>query len=298
MNTARHPNTLPPRPGTLMLAIAVISVALLPAVPAGAQQVGNRHELLVAIEAFLTHITSDRIDWIALAPDAIVRENAREIALSESRWSDVAAIVSRQTFADATTGNTLARTGVELSSGRIAYVSTRLKLAADLITEVEISFDDRDVVVAENIIRLDPVLTTIVAPEERSTRAQLERIGRSYFATLTDHRPVVSDFDDARCNRFHSGNQVTNNPNDAVEGSGARSCVESLQGPWGPAVEHRFPIIEPARGIVVGITLLHFPNDRQMYVSEVFKVLGGRIMLIDNLPVWLEGTATLGFPVD
>lgn len=258
----------------------------------------DRHGLLVNIESFLAHISSDRQDWIELAPNANVRENGYPISLSESRWQNVNEIVSKQTFADPSTGHVLARTGVELNSGQIAYVSTRLKIVGQEITEVEISFDDRDVVVAKNIVRLDSSLVTIVPPESRSTREELERIGRSYFQTLTDHRPILEDFDEDRCNRYHSGNKVTNNVNDAVEGAGARTCITSLQGPWGPAVEHRFPIIEPDRGIVVGITLLHFPNNGAMYVSEVFKVLDGKIILIDNLPVMLQGAETLGFPVD
>ena len=192
----------------------------------------------------------------------------------------------------------LARTGVELQSGQITYVSTRLKISNEQITEVEISFSDVQRVEAENIVRLDPLLTTIVAPEYRSSREELERIGRSYFQALTDHRPIESDFDDVRCNRYHSGNKVTNNPNDAIEGAGQRTCISSLQGPWGPAIEHRFPIIDPARGIVVGLTLLLYPNDRQMYVSEVFKVMDGKIVLIDNLPVDLRGKKTIGFPVE
>lgn len=271
---------------------------LIPLSSAFAQQASDRHDLLVTIETFLVHMSSERQDWIELANDANIRENGVAVTLSESRWQNVNKIVSKQTFADTSTGHVLARTGVELNSGEIAYVSTRLKVSDEEITEVEISFDDRNSVVAENIIRLDPILTTIVPPESRSSREELERIGRSYFATLTDHRPIESDFDEVRCNRYHSGNKITNNPNDRIEGAGARTCISSLQGPWGPAVEHRFPIIEPERGTVVGITLLHFPNNQQMYVSEVFKVLDGKIILIDNLPIMLQGAETLGFPVE
>lgn len=265
---------------------------------AAAQQSMSRHDLLVQIESFLAHMAEHRPDWVVLAPNANVRENGAAIELADSRWMDVREIVSKQTFADGSTGNVLARTGVELASGKIAYVSSRLKIDVGAVTEVEISFDDSDRVVAENIARLDPVLTLIVPLESRSTRQELERIGRSYFKTLTDHRPIAADFDDARCNRFHSGYQVTNNPGDSVEAAGARTCVEAMQGPWGPAVEHRFPIIETERGVIHAVTLLHFPTGPSMYVNEVFKVLDGKIVLIDNLPVMLEGVTTLGYEAD
>jgi hypothetical protein len=33
----------------------------------------------------------------------------------------------------------------------------------------------------------------------------------------------------------------------------------------------------------------------QMYVSEIFKVVGGRVVRIDNIGVMMQGVATLGF---
>jgi hypothetical protein len=57
-------------------------------------------------------------------------------------------------------------------------------------------------------------------------------------------------------------------------------------------------VIDPERGIVFGITLLHYlsgPTPRQMYVSEVFKVVDGRIVRIDNIGLMMEAVATTGF---
>ena len=161
--------------------------------------------------------------------------------------------------------------------------------------EIETSFDSGEHVVASNVVELDPILSTIVPEEARSTRSELEAIGRSYFQALSDHQPVASDFD-TRCDRYHSGQRVTNNTTNSVEQAGSRTCVESFAGPWGPAIEHRFPVIDPERGVIVGYTLLMFPNGQQMYVSEVFKILDGRIRLIDNIGVMMTGVETTGFP--
>ena len=68
--------------------------------------------------------------------------------------------------------------------------------------------------------------------------------------------------------------------------------------PWGPATEQRFPVVDEEQGIVFGVTLLHYlksPNQSVMYVSEVFKVIGGRIVRIDNIGLMMQGVATLGF---
>ena len=62
--------------------------------------------------------------------------------------------------------------------------------------------------------------------------------------------------------------------------------------------EQRFPVIDEERGLVFGVTLLHYlktPNQSVMYVSEVFKVVGGTIVKIDNIGLMMQGVATLGF---
>jgi hypothetical protein len=103
---------------------------------------------------------------------------------------------------------------------------------------------------------LPAVLSAVVPPAERSTREALDALARRYFQSLTDHKAVIADFDASRCNRFHSGNQITNVGNNAVEGVGARTCVTSIDGPkpWGPVVEQRFPVIDVERGIIYGLT--------------------------------------------
>ena len=107
----------------------------------------------------------------------------------------------------------------------------------------------------------------------------------------------MADYDEARCNRFHSGNQITNVSRNSVEGDGARTCVTSNAGnkPWGPALEQRFPVIDVEHGIVNGMTLLMFPS-QVMYVSEVFKVERGKITHIDNIGLVRPGLEhTTGF---
>jgi hypothetical protein len=199
-------------------------------------------------------------------------------------------------FADTVTGNVVCRDGVEMSDGKAAYISTRLKVEAGVITEVEFSSD----VARANpayVWNLPPVLMATVPKGERMTREALDALAHRYFQTLTDHKPVAADYDEVRCNRFHSGNQITNVSRNMVEGEGARTCVTSNEGrkPWGPALEQRFPVIDVEHGIVNGITLLMFP-DQVMYVSEVFKVEQGRITHIDNIGLVKPGLEhTTGF---
>lgn len=258
-------------------------------------------------EACLTKVMADFVDAVThgkagtvASADAEIRENAKVMTLAETTWPRVKAVRSIMTFTDASTGNAVSRAGVELADGKPGYLSTRLKVTADgRIADVEISADTSPRVVSAYVWNLDPVFATVLPPEQRLSRVQLEALARRYFQSLSSHQAVAADFDDG-CNRFHSGQQITNVSRNAVEGGPARTCASSLEGnpPWGPATEQRFPVIDADRGIVFAVTLLHYlktPQPSQMYVSEVFKVVNGRIVRIDNIGLMMQGTMTLGF---
>ena len=233
---------------------------------------------------------------VRLTATAEVRENMELTTVEKSAWKDVKAVRSSAVISDALTGNVVSRDGVEMSDGKAAYISTRLKVEAGTITEVELSSDLARANPAY-VWNLPPVLTATVPEGERMTREALDALAHRYFQTLTDHKPVAADYDEAHCNRFHSGNQITNVSRNMVEGEGARTCVTSNAGnkPWGPALEQRFPVIDVEHGIVNGMTLLMFP-DQVMYVSEVFKVEQGRITHIDNIGLVKPGLEhTTGF---
>ena len=86
--------------------------------------------------------------------------------------------------------------------------------------------------------------------------------------------------------------------NEEAGGNGDKGCLESIQGnpPWLHAIESRVPVVDPERGIAIGYTLLLYPNDRVMLISEVFKVLDGRFRMIDYIGIVETGIKTTGFP--
>jgi hypothetical protein len=250
--------------------------------------------LLSALATFKADVLARRP--VTLAQGAEVRENMALTTVAASSWKDVKAVKSSAVFADALTGNVVSRDGVELADGRPGYLSTRLKIAGTAIREVELSSDVARANAAY-VWSLPSVLTAVLPVTQRSTRQELEALAQRYFQSLTDHKAVKADFDDGRCNRFHSGNQITNVAANTVEGEGARTCITSVDGPkpWGPALEQRFPIIDVERGIVLGITRLMYAN-QVMYVSEIFKVETGRIVHIDNIGIVRPGlNYTTGF---
>ena len=234
---------------------------------------------------------------IPLAPAAEIRENTKTISLDASKWSSVKQIRSQGVFADPILGNVVEHLAAETDAGKTVYIGTRLKVAGGKITEVEINFDDGHQVNAKNLIPYDPLFTTIVPEGERSTREQLERIITSYFQGLTDHNPIEADYD-PRCDRYHSGNRVTHNSRNGVESSGDVGCYESNLGPkpWGPATETRIAVIDPERGVVIGYSILYYGDSpRRMQINEIFKILDGRIRMVDNIGLMEEGITTSGF---
>jgi len=256
----------------------------------------DRACLLEQMKQFNANMLAHTTEKIPLEPNAQIRENTKTAALADGKWSTVKHILSEGVYADATKGSVIEHVAAETASGRTVYIGTRLKVVDRKITEVEINFDDRPDVNVKNLVPYDPFFNTIVPPEERSTRQQLERIIASYFQGLTDHKPIEADYD-PRCDRYHSGNRVTHNSRNGIEDSGDVGCYESNLGPkpWGPATETRIALVDPERGIVIGYSLLQFPNDREMQINEVFKILDGRVRLIDNIGLMGEGIKTSGF---
>jgi hypothetical protein len=277
--------------------LAVIAVALLALSRVACAATCDRVCLLEQAKQFNANMLAHTTEKIPLGPNAQIRENTKAIALADSKWSTVKRILSEGVYADAIKGNVIEHVTAETASGKTVYIGTRLKLIDGKIQEVEINFDDSPRVNARNLVPYDPFFNTVVPPEQRSTREQLERIISSYFQGLTDHKPIEADYD-PRCDRYHSGNRVTHNSRNSVEDSGDVGCYESNLGPkpWGPATETRIALIDPERGIVIGYSILYYANgDRRMQINEVFKILEGRIRLIDNIGLMGEGIKTSGF---
>ena len=285
----------------LALALGALSSQRAAAQPSPASVACDQECLSKVMRDFLSAMTTGKPAAVPLADQAEVRENTKIITLDASTWRQVKAVRSTMIFGDPVTGNVVSRAGVEVADGKPGYISTRLKVVpAGRITDVEIAADTSARVVASYVWSLDPQLTAVLPPDQRMSRVALEALGRRYFHALSTHQPVAADFDDGNCNRFHSGQQITNAGQNTVEGGPPRTCVASMEGdrPWGPANEQRLSVIDPERGLVFGITLLHYlksPDQRVMYVSEVFKVVGGKIVKIDNIGLMMPGVTTLGF---
>jgi hypothetical protein len=277
--------------------LAVILIALLSFNGVASASTCDRGCFLEQAKQFNANMLAHTTEKIPLAANAKIRENTKAIELGESKWTGVTKILSGGVFADPIVGNVIEHVAAETAAGKTVYIGTRLKLVDRKISEVEINFDDGPRVNIKNLVPYDPIFNTIVPLEERSTREELARIITSYFKGLTDHNPIQADYD-PRCDRYHSGNRVTHNPRNGVEESGDLGCYESNLGPkpWGPATEVRIGLIDPERGVVIGYAILYYGDStRRMQINEVFKILNGRIRMVDNIGLMEEGITTSGF---
>ena len=257
----------------------------------------DRGCLLEHAKQFKANMLARTTEKVPLATNANIRENTKAIALGDSKWTGVTKILSEGVYTDPILGNVIEHVAAETADGKTVYIGTRLKLVDGKIQEVEINFDDGPRVNIKNLVPYDPIFNTIVPPEARSTREELTRIITSYFQGLTDHNPIQADYD-PRCDRYHSGNRVTHNPRNGIEEGGDVGCYESNLGPkpWGPATEVRIGLVDPERGIVIGYAILYYGNStRRMQINEVFKILDGRIRMVDNIGLMQEGITTSGF---
>ena len=283
--------------GTQICRVAVSTVTLLTLSTLSFAATCDRNCLLEQAKQFNANMLARTPEKLPLAVNANVRENTKVIALGDSKWLGVTKILSKGVYADPILENVIEHVAAETAGGKVVYIGTRLKLSDGKIKEVEINFDDGPKVNVKNLVPYDPIFNTIVPTEERSTREELTRIITSYFKGLTDHNPVQADYD-PRCDRYHSGNRVTHNAQNGVEQSGDVGCYESNLGPkpWGPATEVRIGLVDPERGIVIGYAILHYGNsERRMQINEVFKILNGRVRMVDNIGLMEEGITTSGF---
>ncbi len=282
---------------TMIARLAALAAAIFVLSNVASAATCNRGCLLEKAKQFNAAMLDHAPQKIQLASDVRIRENTKAITLADSKWIGVTKILSEGVYADPILENVIEHVTAETAPGKTVYIGTRLKVVNGGIKEVEINFDDSARVNVKNLVPYDPIFNTIVPPDERSTREQLQRIITSYFKGLTDHQPIQADYD-PRCDRYHSGNRVTHNPKNGVEESGDVGCYESNLGPkpWGPATEVRIGLIDPERGIVIGYAILYYGDSpRRMQINEVFKILDGRLRMVDNIGLMEDGITTSGF---
>jgi hypothetical protein len=251
---------------------------------------------------YLDSLTANDRAGAPFAADLRSTENGVATAPGQGVWTTAKMWSYRHTFVDPVTGG-IGVFGVVAEDGdQKALISVRLKVVDRRITESELMVSRKGdfSLFGTGATDAKPSFRQTVAPEERSTRAELAAIARAYFTGITRADPSGVPFH-PDCNRTENGVQTTNNPPRMMF-----SCAEGLR--RFAYMQHfrdtRIPVIDTEHGLVWAITVFDMPVlkrtstirgkpyeispelqrlPRSLMLYELFKVEGGRIREIEAL---------------
>lgn len=153
----------------------------------------------------------------------------------------------------------------------------------------------------------DPLMAEVIPVNKRSSRADLARIGNSYFTGMADEDSSANVPFSPLCQRRENGTVTANNPTAPKGSMQWLDCKSQFDTGFSVIVtnirERRFEVVDRTKGLAFGWgyfdhdgthakfsrTLDHKPADvaatfRQpitFYIAEVFKVTDGRIRQIE-----------------
>jgi hypothetical protein len=314
-------------------AVAVVAVALLIAgrftarsravEAAGPASNACDHACLSGfVDQYLAALLIHDPSGLPVAADAKLTENTKPTPLGEGIWKTLKFIKFRgETVADPTTGQVTYWGAVQ--EDHVSLLMLRLKIVGGKIAEAETIVAHGSAPEAprtgfevmpdlELLAAIKPFLENEVA--HRASRAQLIAAASAYFDGI-EHQPGHVPFAPG-CNRIENGQLTTNNPTNS-EGLPPLGCQEQFQAKlftYVPRVrDRRFPVVDPARGLVVAQVVFDIPgsktwirdgkevpappavaNPRNNILNELFKVDRGQIQLIQAfmLPNEPYGTPT------
>jgi hypothetical protein len=183
--------------------------------------------------------------------------------------------------------------GVMGDKGAPALIALRLKLTDGEINEIEHllarNLGERNLA---NLQVPRQAFHTTVSAEQRMSREQLLRIGRSYYDALDDNDGSLAPFSED-CVRRENGIQTTRNPPPAELGLGtfgAMSCAAQLDTQvmsYIDSIDHRrVEVADPETGLVFGLS--HF---RHSMAQKTLKIIG-----VPGIETWDMGFDAFDLP--
>ncbi|MDU9392867.1 hypothetical protein [Pseudomonas sp. zfem002] len=255
------------------------------------------------MDGYLRQLLAHDAQGLPLAPSVVARENAEPVAIGTgTAWTALERLLSGFTSADPLSGQVVYFGAAEIAKAPHTLV-VRLKVAHRKIVESEIMYMDdgqkdtrkklfpRD---TAGLTQIDDILWFARLPEDRrSSRDRLLAIADAYLDGLSAAHDQGRIPFDPRCERYESGLRMTNSTRvfgDLLPLNGP--CVSGINLPPN-IVDHvynrRFFVADPETGIVALSFALQYSDkaplglaeDHATLVYEVFKIVDGRIRLID-----------------
>jgi len=274
---------------------------------------GERARLVAAMDSYLEALTARDPSRLRLAPNLKATDDTQAIPPGSGLWRTIRGRTpGGHYFVDVERGQ-VEHWGVIDENGRPAMLAARIKAGGRTIEEIETivtrpgAFFNPDALLED----ASETFHRVLRPEERSSRAELERAVHIYFDAIERGDgsiiPVEGD-----CRRLVNGvTDSLDDPGRVPAGEEhralpvARQITEGHYGYIEALRDRRFPIMDVARGLVVCHVIFDHPGDlprpggdlpiaspNSMLFTEIFKVVGGKIE-----EIWALGTNALPYGI-
>lgn len=275
--------------------LALLSFVAIPALA----QTCPKACLLDAMNQYVEALLAHNPQGLPLAANFKATENGQPTKLGEGIWQTAKFTPFRNTLADAQTGQiVLFGVVTEGDADEKAALFIRLKVTGKQISESEtlVARKGAHPAFRPDLMGKNPVWSTVLPADEQVPRAALIAAADAYFTGIEKYSAVNVPFH-PECQRIENGVQTTNNPErrspSCAAGMRRFSYITKVR-------NRRYPIVDVARGIVVGIVVFDVPGEgadaanplardkRNLFLYEMFKIENGRIRNIEaymtNMP--------------
>lgn len=276
--------------------------------PASVATPSTREDLYGVLDAYVAALVARDPALAPWAEDVRNTENNVALQVGDGLWNTLTRLGDYELrFADAETGE-VARFGSLFEGTDLERPFTiRLKVVDGRITEAETLVHRAEDTPSPFPAAIFPdklAMNELLAPEDRSSRADMIEVADGYFSTLERNDGTLRTAFDPACTRFENGFETTNNPNQTVTAYMALGCEDQFKlgiYRYDDRVRgRRYPLVDEERGLVLAsgfidhagaiasVTLTDgteinspFLRPHTLHFLEVFKIKDGAIQQVE-----------------
>lgn len=272
----------------------LFGMALLAALLAGSQGAAlaansgpcDRACLKGMVDSYLAALVAHDPTRVPIAPHAKFVENTVPTQPGEGFWKTAQAVPTTfKIYVPDPTARQIGFIGIMTEDNKPVQLGLRLKVHNGQIVEIEhlLARNLRETSL-KNLETPRPGLLATVPPAERSSRAQMLKIGASYYDALVNSDGSAAPFADD-CVRRENGMQTTGNPPPATPGRGsmgAMGCAAQLNTRTMSYIKRieprRVEIADVETGLVFGLSQFRHPME-----EKTVKIVG--VPGVDSVPM-------------
>jgi len=316
----------------LRAAVSIIAVSLAVLCVAGYAEAGpaaaacSRACLKTEVDTYLAAVVAHDPSRVKFSPDVKFVENTVPMKPGEGFWKTASALPTTfKIYIPDPVSEEVGFLGMMKENDKPVLVALRLKIRDGQIVEAEhLVARNLPENSLKNLQTPRPGLLAVVPPSERVPRAEMLKIGLSYYTALTTANGKAAPFAED-CVRRENGMQTTSNPRPPANAPprailGSLGCSAQLDTGTFNYIKRieprRVEIADPASGLVMGFSQFRHPMDEKtlkitgvpgvtsvslnnkpfdMAAAHIFKVRDGKIHEIEAMGVVLPYDSKTGW---